>query len=270
MLNLVFLMNTEKVKGGLNMEQKSETITIRKDTLWKYSTFILLGIVILGVIFYVLPGKSTTGNVVQQPGQQVPTGPSQAIEVDIEGAPVKGNANAEVTIVEFTDYECPFCQRHYTQTGSALNERITDGELKLVTMDYPLPFHPQAQKAAEAAHCARAQEGDAAYYEMHDLLFTSGVAGGVTAFKEYARQMGLNANEFASCLDNGDFAQTVSDNMDYGASIGIQGTPGFFVGNDKEGYRVISGACPASTFNYAIDAVLNGEEWGVVNCQPTA
>lgn len=262
-------MENKKLKGGFNMEQKSETITIRKDTLWKYSTFILLGIVILGVVFYVLPGKSTTGNVIQQPGQQVPTGPAQAIEVDIDGAPVKGNANAEVTLVEFTDYECPFCQRHYTQTGAALDARINAGELNMVTMDYPLPFHPQAQKAAEAAHCARAQEGDSAYYEMHDLLFTSGVAGGVAAFKEYAKQMGLNANEFASCLDNGDFAQVVQDNMDYGASIGIQGTPGFFVGNDKEGYRVISGACPAATFNYAIDAVLNGEEWGVVNCQPT-
>lgn len=262
-------MNTEKVKGGLNMEQKSETITIRKDTLWKYSTFILLGIVILGVIFYVLPGKSTTGNVIQQPGQQVPTGPSQAIEVDFDGAPVKGNANAEVTLVEFTDYECPFCQRHYAQTGSAINARITAGELKMVTMDYPLPFHPQAQKAAEAAHCARAQGGDEAYYKMHDLLFGSGVEGGVSAFKEYAKQIGLNANEFASCLDDGDFAKVVSDHMNYGAGIGIQGTPGFFVGNDKEGYRMISGACPTATFDYAIDATLNGKEWGVVNCQPT-
>lgn len=252
------------------MEQKSETITIRKDTLWKYSTFILLGVVILGVTFYVLPGGSITGTVVQEPGQQVPTGPAQAIEVDIEGAPVKGNVNAEVTVVEFTDYECPFCQRHYTQTGSVLEDRITSGELNLVTMDYPLPFHAQAQKAAESAHCARDQKGDSAYYEMHDLLFTGGVAGGVPAFKEYAKQIGLDTKKFASCLDNGDFAKTVSDNMAYGASIEIQGTPGFFVGNDKEGYRMISGACPVSTFNYAIDAVLDGKEWGVVNCQPTA
>lgn len=244
------------------MEQKSETITIRKDTLWKYSTFILLGVVILGVIFYVLPGKSTTGNVVQQPGQQLPTVPTEQIEVEIDGAPILGEANAPVTLVEFTDYECPFCARHYTQTGGALKARIAAGDLNMVTLDYPLPFHPQAQKAAEAAHCARDQGGDAAYYEMHDLLFESGVVGGVAAFKEYAKQMGLNANEFASCLDDGDFAQLVQDNMAYGASIGIQGTPGFFVNG-----RIISGACPAATFNSAIDAELNGDEWAVTNCQ---
>ncbi|MEK6925461.1 MAG: DsbA family protein [Nanoarchaeota archaeon] len=261
-------MNNEKLKGGFNMEQKSETITIRKDTLWKYSTFILLGVVILGVIFYVLPGKSTTGNVVQQPGQQLPTGPTALIEIDTEGAPIKGNVNAKVTLLEFVDYECPFCARHNAQTGPALNQRVVAGELKIVSMDYPLPFHAQAQKAAEAAHCARDQGGDAAYYEMHDLLFTSGVEGGVGAFKEYAQQMDLNANEFASCLDNGDNAQLVADNMAYGSSIGIQGTPGFLIG-DGEKARLVSGACPSTTFDYAIDAVLNDEEWGVSNCQPT-
>ncbi len=260
-------MNSEKLKGGYNMEQKSETITIRKDTLWKYSTFILLGVVILGVIFYVLPGKSTTGNVIQQPGQQLPTVPTEKIQVEFDGAPVKGDAKAEVTLIEFTDYECPFCQRHFTQTGPALDARINSGDLKMVTMDYPLPFHPQAQKAAEAAHCARDQGGDEAYYQMHNLLFGSGVAGGVAAFKEYAKQIGLNANEFASCLDNGDFADVVSDNMNYGASIGIQGTPGFFIGNDKAGYGLVSGACPASTFNSVIDAVLDGKDYAVTNCQ---
>lgn len=249
--------------------QKSETITIRKDTLWKYSTFVLLGIVILGVIFFVLPGKSPTGNVIADNGQQLPTGPSQAIEVDFGDAPVKGSANAPVTIIEFTDYECPFCARHFTQTGPTLNGLIQSGELKLVTMDYPLPFHPQAQKAGEAAHCARDQGGDEAYYEMHDLLFSSGVVGGEAAFKEYAKQIGLDASKFDSCLTSGKFAKLVQDNLAYGSSVGVQGTPGFFVGNDEEGYRAISGACPATTFIYAIDATANGEPWGVVNCQPT-
>ncbi len=264
-------MNNEKVKGGLNMEQKTETITIRKDTLWKYSTFILLGVVILGVLFYILPGKSTTGNVVQQPGQQLPTGPSEAIEVDIDGSPILGDVNAPVTIVEWTDYECPFCARHFRDTYSTtLKALVEAGEINIITKNYPLPFHAQAQKAAESALCARDQGGDEAYYEMHDLLFTSGVVGGETAFKEYAQQMGLNSNEFASCLSSGKFADEVKSDMAYGSQVGIQGTPGFYIGNEEEGYRLVSGACPASSFNYAIDATANGEPWGMVNCQPTA
>ncbi|MEK6836853.1 MAG: thioredoxin domain-containing protein, partial [Nanoarchaeota archaeon] len=163
-------METDKVKGGNIMEttQKDEVFTIRKDTLWKYSTFVLLGIVILGVVFFVLPGKSPTGNVIQQPGAQLPSEPTAKITVETDGDPVKGSADAEVTLVEFTDYECPFCQRAAQQSIPILDKYINDGSLKIITKDYPLPFHAEAQKAAESAHCARDQGGDAKYYEMHD------------------------------------------------------------------------------------------------------
>lgn len=256
-------MNNEKVKGGFNMDtQKSETITIRKDTLWKYSTFILLGVVILGAVFYVLPGKSATGNVVQQPGQQLPTGPTQAIEVETDGAAMKGEAGADVTMVKFTDIECPFCQRHEQQSEPAIAPYIASGKVKQYIMHYPLPFHPQAQPAAEAVECARDQGGDAAFFEMYDILFTSGVAGGETAFKEYAQQIGLNANEFATCMSSDKFVEKIQANMAYGSSIGIQGTPGFFING-----KIISGACPANTFTQAFDAELNGDDWAAPNCQ---
>jgi protein-disulfide isomerase len=256
-------MNNEQVKGGFNMEtQKSETITIRKDTLWKYSTFILLGIVILGVIFFILPGKGPTGNVIREPGQVLPTEPTAKITVDTKGAPVKGDKKAPVEFVEFTDYECPFCQRHFIQTGPSLKPFIESGKVKLVTMDYPLPFHTQAQKAAEAAHCARDQKGDETYYAMHDLLFESGVAGGESAFKEYAKQIGLDENKFNTCLSSSKFAKVVQDSLSYGSQIGIQGTPGFFING-----RIISGACPAQTFTSAINAEISGDDWAVTNCQ---
>lgn len=246
------------------MEQKSEVITIRKDALWKYSTFVLLGIVILGVIFFVLPNKSNPGNVVNPPGQLLPSEPTAKITVETDGAPIKGDKNAPVEFVEFTDYECPFCARHFSQSGSAIDARIEAGEVKLVTLDYPLPFHAQAQKAAESAHCARDQGGDSAYYQMHDLLFTSGVTGGETAFKEYAKQIGLNEAKFATCLTSSKFADEVSKNLNYGSEIGVGGTPSFFING-----RMISGACPAQTFDSAIDAELNGDEWAVTNCQFT-
>ena len=250
------------MKGGLNMEkQDSETITIRKDTLWKYSTFVLLGVVILGVLFFFLGDKSTTGNVIQQPGDLLPSEPTAKIEVNTDGDPVKGDGNAPVAFVEFTDYECPFCQRHFMQTGSAIDARVQAGDVKLITKDYPLPFHAQAQKAAESAHCARDQGGDEAYYEMHDLLFSS-VEGGETTFKEYAKQIGLDANKFATCLSSDKFADEVAADLAYGSQIGVQGTPAFFING-----RMISGACPAQTFTSAIDAEIDGNDWAVTNCQ---
>ena len=258
-------MQTE-LKGGSNMEteQKSDTITISKNSLWKYSTFVLLGIIILGVAFYVLPGKSTTGNVIQQPGQNLPTEPTAKVQVDIDGDPVKGEASADVTFVEFTDYECPFCKRAFEQSTPVLDKYIESGNLKVITKDYPLPFHSQAQKAAEAAHCARKQGGDAKYYEMHDLLFTSGVEGGVTAFKEYAQQLNLNTAQFNSCLDSGEFEDEVKADLQYGSTIGVQGTPAFFMNG-----RLISGACPGQVLESAYLAEKAGDDWNVDQCQFT-
>ena len=259
-------METDKVKGGNIMEttQKDEVFTIRKDTLWKYSTFVLLGIVILGVVFFVLPGKSPTGQVVNQPGAQLPSEPTAKITVETDGDPVKGSADAEVTLVEFTDYECPFCQRAAQQSIPILDKYVKDGSLKIITKDYPLPFHAEAQKAAESAHCARDQGGDAKYYEMHDLLFSDGVVGGVETFNGYAQQIGLDSAKFSSCLSSGKFADEVKADLEYGSQIGVQGTPAFFING-----RMISGACPAQTFDSAVSAELNGDDWAVTNCQFT-
>jgi len=252
------------VKGGYIMEttQKNDVITIKKDALWKYSTFILLGIVILGVVFFVLSGKSPTGNVVNQPGVQLPSEPTAKIIVNTKGDPVKGDKDAPVEFVEFTDYECPFCQRHFLQSGSTIESRVKAGDIKLITKDYPLPFHTQAQRAAESAHCARDQGGDLKYYEMHDLLFSDGVANGEADFKSYAKQIGLDSAKFASCLSSGKFADDVKADLEYGSQIGVGGTPAFFING-----RIISGACPAQTFTSAIDAEINGNEWAVTNCQ---
>ncbi len=250
-----------QMKGGSNMEtEKNDTITISKNSLWKYSTFVLLGIIVLGFVF-VLGDKSPTGNVVQQPGQALPSEPTEKVKVDIKDAPKKGDADAKVTIVEFSDYECPFCARAFAQSMKSVNSYIESGKVQVAFKDYPLPFHPQAQKAAEAARCARKQGGDAKYWTMHDLLFTSGVEGGVTAFKEYAQQLGLNTVQFNSCLDSGEFEDEVKADLQYGSTIGVQGTPAFFVNG-----RIISGACPDSTFKQAIEAELSNDDWAVSNC----
>jgi len=170
--------------------------------------------------------------------------------VSIDDDAVEGDSEAPVTIIEFSDYECPFCARFYTQTLPLIRENYIDtGKVKLVFRDFPLSFHPYAQKAAEAAECA-GKEGDDKYYEMHDLLFEKGVDGGVDEYKEYAKEIGLS-NDFDECLDSGEMAEEVKKDMDEGASVGVRGTPAFFING-----KLVTGAQPYSVFEQAIEQGL--------------
>jgi protein-disulfide isomerase len=259
----------ETITGTSLKETKSDSITISKDKLWKYSTVVLGVALILVIAFAVLPGKSTTGAAVGAPPTQAP--PAQAgakVTVDIGDTPLKGNIDSKIVLLEWSDYECPFCARFYEQSlPTVLQENVALGY-----RDFPLSFHPQAQKAAEAARCAGEQGGDEGYYKMHDLLFGSGVQGGVSTFKAYASQISLNQAEFDSCLDSGKFASDIQKDMQAGTTAGVSGTPGFILGTKKgskvEG-RLISGACPGSTFSQAIAAEEAGKDWAVTNCQFT-
>ncbi len=167
---------------------------------------------------------------------------------------VKGDKNAPITIVEWSDYECPFCARFFKDTYGQINEQyIKTGKVKLVFRDFPLSFHVQAQKAAEAAECAGDQ---GKYYEMHDLLFAKGVTGGVPVFKTFAKDLKLDSAKFDKCLDDGTHASEVSKDMDDGAAAGIQGTPGFVIGTSNGKGIPISGAQPFAVFKQVIDAAL--------------
>jgi protein-disulfide isomerase len=162
---------------------------------------------------------------------------------------VKGDPNAPVTIVEWSDFECPFCARFYEQTlGQITTEYIDTGKVKLVYRDFPLSFHTQAQKAAEAAECAKDQNK---FWEMHDKLFESGVSGGVESFKQYAADIGLNTATFNSCLDSGEKAAEIKKDMDDGTAVGIRGTPGFIING-----QLVSGAQPFENFKSVIEAEL--------------
>ena len=156
----------------------------------------------------------------------------------------------QVILIEFADFECPFCGRFYTETLPAIeDEYINKGLVKFEVRHYPLSFHPNAQKAAESAECAREQ---GKFWEMHDLLFEQGVQGGVTAFKQYAQQLGLDTGKFDTCLDSGAMVAEVQKDIAEANVLGIQGTPGFLVNS-----KLISGAQPFSVFKQVIDAELN-------------
>lgn len=227
-----------------------DVIRIRKDDLWKYSTFLLLAVVVIGG-FALFNGSSSTGQVINNPQIPAPNIPTQLAQVtaSVDDDPFLGDENAPVKLIEFSDYQCPFCGRFYSQTlGEITTKYIDTGIVKYVVRDFPLSFHPQAQKSAEAAECAGEQDK---YFEMHDKLFEQGVSGGVASFKLYAGQIGLDQGKFDKCLDSGEMASEVQKDAQDGQSYGVQGTPAFFVNG-----KLISGAQPFSAFQQAIEAEL--------------
>lgn len=213
--------------------------------------------------FYVTKSGYLTGNAVTSivPGEYEiidlgldeidGAGSAPSAQVSVDDDAVKGDANAPVTIIEFSDYECPFCERFYSDTLNQIQKEYIDtGKVKLVYRDFPLSFHANAQKAAEAAECA-GEFGDDKYYEMHDKLFEEGVSGGVDSYKQYAKDLGLDTTKFNDCLDSGEMEDEVQKDMSEGASYGVSGTPAFFVNG-----KLLSGAQPFSAFKQVIDAEL--------------
>jgi len=177
-----------------------------------------------------------------------------------EGAPYRGNPNAPVTLVEHSEFQCPFCARHTLQTGPLLYEAyIATGKVKHVFVQHPLDsLHPQARQAAEASLCA-AKQGAAAFWAMHDLLFEkvgewSGQEDLTERFKGYAAELGLDVEAFAACLESGETAAQVQAELERGEALGVRGVPAFFV-NDW----FISGAQPFEVFQQVIEAALRGE-----------
>jgi len=195
---------------------------------------------------------------------QAPTQPTapQRYQVSLEDDPVKGNANAPVTVVEFSDFQCPFCSRFFTQTLPALQENYIDtGKIKLVYKDLPLDnLHPNARPAHIAAECADEQ---GKFWEYHDVLFEkqsewsrSSSADLSSQLTQYATSMGLNSASFGSCLSSPSMADEVNDDFLQAASFGATGTPTFFIGNEKNGFIKLVGAQPYAAFQAAIDAQL--------------
>jgi protein-disulfide isomerase len=167
------------------------------------------------------------------------------VEVAATG-PAKGPADAPITIVEFSDYQCPYCVRAEPAVKEVL--AAYPGKVRIVYRDYPLPSHTLAPKAAEAAHCAGDQ---GKYWEMHDKLFAVGGKLEVESLKGYAKDVGLDAGKFDACLDSGQKAAEVEQHRKAGEEAGVNGTPAFFING-----RLVSGAQPVETFKQIIDSEL--------------
>ena len=198
-----------------------------------------------------LPGQSA--NAVEDGGQaagaaQRPNGPSGQDRIVADARHSIGSADAPVTIVEFTDYDCPYCRRYYMETFPQIMERYGD-QIRYVVRHFPLvSMHPEAVKAAEAAECA-AEDGR--FFEFNDLIMRGVPSLDIESLKQYAADIGVNTADFNRCLDEGTKAVVVQQDLRDGYMLGVRGTPNFFV----NGYA-LQGAQPIDVFSAYIEAAM--------------
>jgi protein-disulfide isomerase len=222
----------------------------------------LVGALILMLVFFLLPTVAPTIARVRAGGQAggqanqggdaagnpkgggVPLGPR--LDVELGDAPVRGSRDAPVMIVEFADYQCPYCQQMHPEL-KVLQEEFA-GKVALAFKDFPLTMHENAEKAAEAARCAGEQSR---YWDFHDTLFHNSDRLEVAQIKQYARDLKLNAAVFETCLDSGKEAAAVQKDLAQGKQLGVKGTPSFFFNG-----RLVPGALDYYRLRSVVEGLL--------------
>ncbi|MGB0386588.1 MAG: thioredoxin domain-containing protein [Ardenticatenaceae bacterium] len=208
-----------------------------------------------------LQGFATSWRATEEllPDNDFRQGPQQTnVEVDpqvLEGAYRKGSPDAPVTIIEFSDFQCPFCQRWFNDTYPPLQSYLEDGTAQLIFVDFPLNIHPEAPPAHQAAHCAGEISGETGYWTMHDALFStlnrwSGQTNPAAIFKEVANEVGLDGEAIQSCVESDRYQAQIEAGLNEGTRLGVSGTPTFFI----NGTRLV-GAQPWE----ALEPYLTGE-----------
>lgn len=263
----------------MKIEEKSETTPVSflstPMSMIIGAIIISLSILISGGVIEIkgiTKGTASAGVVLQPtnpPTQQAAapapedTSPKQ---VSVDDDAVLGDKNAPITLIEFSDYECPFCKRHFDQTLPQLKKDYIDtGKVKMVFRDFPLSFHdPMATTEAIAANCAREQGGDTAYFEFHNEMFkrTTSNGNGLSKDKIYtiATDLGLNTDNLKSCVESEKYKDEVTKDIADGSASGVSGTPGFFIGKSSPDGKItgspLVGAQPYAAFKTIIDQLL--------------
>jgi protein-disulfide isomerase len=224
---------------------------------------LLAGAIVAGAILYSGSGREAAGVQATKTPTVTPIKIADPSTLFSAQDAVIGNANAKVTIVEFSDFQCPYCRKFFLDTyGQLKKDYIDTGKVRLVFRNYPLAsIHDSAESAAIAAQCAKDQ---GKFWEYHDAIFaqqqkgeasptavTKTIEFGVAELKKWASELGLNTAEFNSCLDSQKYADKVAADTAAGAEAGGSGTPRFFINRP-----LIVGAQPLSQFKTLIDAEL--------------
>ncbi|HQR05656.1 MAG TPA: DsbA family protein [Gemmatales bacterium] len=225
---------------------------------------------ILGYIFATqipaTPGIPNQAN--QAPGTTPTPLPQQPKEpesvqnlppIDVKTDHIRGNPNASVAVIEYSDFECPFCKRHHSTMKQIMETYSKD--VLWIYRHYPLNFHANAQKEEEAVDCAAEQGGNDAFWRFADIIFDKTTSNGtgfpLTELPVAAKAIGLNADQFQTCLDSGKYADHVKTMMAGGTAAGISGTPGNVIVNRKtQENKLLSGALPFEQFKTVIDGFL--------------
>lgn len=233
----------------------------------KLFPFLVVGLVITAFAAGLLYGKvsvyekqGTAAGAQDTGNQALPQEPEQTTLTDAQWqdaqasyAAAMGEEDAPVTIVEYTDYQCPFCARFYTDSyGQIIENYVDTGKVRYLLRDLPLSFHANAKPAALAARCAGDQDK---YFDMHDILFEKQAewseGSPADKFAGYAKDIGLNTGTWQSCYDSGKYNDAIDDDVKTATAIGATGTPTFFINGEK-----IVGALPYASFEAAIEAAL--------------
>lgn len=198
------------------------------------------------------------------PRQQPQPEPFRPVEMRLDGAHPLGEASAKVTMVEFTDYQCPFCRRHAQQVlPNIITDYVKTGKVRYFIREFPLTqIHPRAARASEAALCAGDQNR---YWEMHSKIFSDPNKLADEDLVAHAEAIGLEAAKFKACLEEGRHRARVEADMNLGIKAGVAGTPSFLIGltdpadpNKFTATELLQGALPYPQFQAAIDKLLAG------------
>lgn len=225
---------------------------------------------VLGLVFVFTSGAGlgasakTTGSVAVAPAPTAPAAdpladPPAGDPPPITGEDhVRGAKNAKVTLIEYSDFECPFCKQFHTTLVQAMADFPND--LQVAYRHYPLSFHANAQKEAEASECIAELGGNDAFWEFHDKVFerttSNGTGFALTALGPLAAEIGVDQTKFQNCLDSGKYAQKVMDEENSGTNVGVTGTPGTFLVDANGNSQLISGAVPYANLKAAIQAAV--------------
>ena len=217
---------------------------------------LLVCVFVLGMVSgFLIWGQDTAvaAKPVADSGQTLPTPAQQVTRFTVEegGNPSIGPADAPITIIEFSDYQCPYCQKWESQVFQRLLDDYPT-QVRIVYRDFPLnSIHPEAAPSANAANCAGEQD---AYWGFHDKLFSYELDLGKDAYLQYARELNLDMTAFSACLESDRYAAEVTADLEYAVSLGVQSTPTFFI----NGLYMV-GAQSYDTFKKLIDQELAGE-----------
>lgn len=242
-------------------ESASKASAPAKDDSLKNAAIVVLIVALIAVVVWqgtdsmpLSTSKTTTSANIASAGDfGVSEETKLAMKELADDDPFLGAEDAPVVIVEFSDFECPFCARFHEQTLTVLKEKfIETGVVKFVYRDLPLGFHANAQKAAEAAQCAHDQ---GKFWEYHDIIFANQRSLDLNSLKKYAADIGLDVTQFDECLSSDKYADEVREDAAAAAANGISGTPGFIING-----QTLSGAQPYDRFEQVICSIVPESE----------